>query len=94
MEHVEYKHDRTYMNRTNQLLKDGGIAFVQTIGSNTSRRICNPWASKYIFPNSVLPSIAQLGKAMEGFFVMEDWDNFGEDYDKTLMAWYKNFRKA
>ena len=22
---------------------------------------------------------------------MEDWHNFGADYDKTLMAWHKNF---
>jgi cyclopropane-fatty-acyl-phospholipid synthase len=22
---------------------------------------------------------------------MEDWHNFGPDYDKTLMAWYNNF---
>lgn len=94
MEHVGYKNYRTYMKLTNQLLKDEGIAFVQTIGSNTSCRICNPWTSKYIFPNSMLPSIAQLGKAMEGVFIMEDWQNFGEDYDKTLMAWYKNFKQA
>jgi cyclopropane-fatty-acyl-phospholipid synthase len=25
---------------------------------------------------------------------MEDWQNFGEDYDKTLMAWYGNFKQA
>jgi cyclopropane-fatty-acyl-phospholipid synthase len=31
---------------------------------------------------------------MEGIFIMEDWQNFGEDYDKTLMAWYENFRQA
>lgn len=94
MEHVGYKNYRAYMKLTNQLLKKDGIAFVQTIGSNTSCRICNPWTTKYIFPNSMLPSIAQLGKAMEDFFVMEDWHNFGEDYDKTLMAWYKNFKQA
>ncbi|MBW2591692.1 MAG: class I SAM-dependent methyltransferase, partial [Deltaproteobacteria bacterium] len=23
---------------------------------------------------------------------MEDWHNFGADYDKTLMAWYHNFK--
>ncbi len=22
---------------------------------------------------------------------MEDWHNFGADYDKTLMAWHQNF---
>jgi cyclopropane-fatty-acyl-phospholipid synthase len=38
----------------------------------------------------MLPSIAQLGKAMEGLFVMEDWHSFGQYYDTTLMAWYRN----
>jgi cyclopropane-fatty-acyl-phospholipid synthase len=42
----------------------------------------------------MLPSIAQLGKAMENQFVMEDWHNFGEDYDKTLMAWHENFKQV
>jgi len=39
----------------------------------------------------MLPSIAQLGKAMEEKFVMEDWHNFGPDYDQTLLAWHENF---
>jgi cyclopropane-fatty-acyl-phospholipid synthase len=42
----------------------------------------------------MLPSISQIGQAMEGLFVMEDWHNFGPDYDKTLMAWYENFDRA
>lgn len=25
---------------------------------------------------------------------MEDWHNFGPDYDRTLMAWHKNFVDA
>lgn len=25
---------------------------------------------------------------------MEDWHNFGADYDKTLMAWYSRFNDA
>ena len=94
MEHIGYKNYRTYMKLTSQLLKNDGIAFIHTIGSNSSCRISNPWTTKYIFPNSMLPSIAQLGKAMEGVFIMEGWQNFGENYDKTLMAWYQNFKQA
>ncbi|MCP4022600.1 MAG: cyclopropane fatty acyl phospholipid synthase [Desulfobacteraceae bacterium] len=94
MEHVGYKNYRTYMKLTHKLLKNNGISFVHTIGSNISSTTSNSWTSKYIFPNSVVPSISQLGKAMEGYFVMEDWHNFGEDYDKTLMAWYENFNQG
>ena len=39
----------------------------------------------------MLPSAVQLARASEGLFVMEDWHNFGSDYDKTLMAWFRNF---
>ena len=42
----------------------------------------------------MLPSVAQVGKAMDGLFVMEDWHNFGADYDKTLLAWWENFNTA
>ena len=40
-----------------------------------------------------MPSIAQIGKAIEKNFVMEDWHNFGPDYDRTLMAWHANFER-
>lgn len=38
-----------------------------------------------------MPSCKQISTAIEGLFVMEDWHNFGPDYDKTLMAWFENF---
>jgi len=94
MEHVGYKNYRNYMEVTDRCMNDDGIAFFHTIGGNVSTTITNAWTNKYIFPNAVIPSIAQLGKAMEGLFVMEDWHNFGPDYDKTLMAWHANFEAA
>jgi len=94
MEHVGYKNYRTYMEVVDRCLKDDGIAFIHTIGGNISTTYVNAWTDKYIFPNGMLPSIAQLAKAMEGLFVMEDWHNFGPDYDKTLMAWYHNFENS
>jgi cyclopropane-fatty-acyl-phospholipid synthase len=94
MEHVGYRNYREYMQLTDRCLKPGGIAFFHTIGANQSSTHCNAWTNKYIFPNGMIPSIAQLGAAMEGLFVMEDWQNFGPDYDKTLMAWYDNFNNS
>jgi len=38
-----------------------------------------------------VPSLKQISEAVEGLFVMEDLHNFGTDYDKTLLAWDKNF---
>ena len=94
MEHVGYKNYRTYMQVVDRCLKEGGIAFVHTIGGNRSVTASEPWTNKYIFPNGMTPSIAQLGKAMEGLFVMEDWHNIGPHYDRTLMAWHANFEAA
>lgn len=94
MEHVGYKNYSTYMDVVDRCLKTDGIAFVHTIGGNHSITTGEPFTDKYIFPNGMLPSIAQLGKALEGRFVMEDWQNFGPYYDPTLMAWHANFEKA
>jgi cyclopropane-fatty-acyl-phospholipid synthase len=42
----------------------------------------------------MLPSVAQIGRAVEGLFVIEDWHSFGADYARTLAAWRKNFDAA
>jgi len=94
IEHVGHKNYRTYMEVARRNLKDGGSFLLHTIGNELSTTATDPWIGKYIFPNSHLPSIEQLGAAIEGHFVMEDWHNFGADYDKTLMAWHANFEKA
>ncbi len=94
IEHVGSKNYRNYIRKIRSCLNDDGIFLLQTIGSGTSVRSSDPWINKYIFPNSMIPSIAQLGSALEGLMVMEDWQNFGPDYDKTLMAWFNNFHKG
>jgi len=47
-----------------------------------------------VFPNGMLPSIKQIGEAIEGLVVMEDWHNLAPHYDKTLLASNKNFQRA
>ena len=90
IEHVGYKNYRTYMDVVNRCLNDDGLFLLHTIGGDKSVTSVDPWMNRYIFPNGMLPSIKQLGNAFEGVFVMEDWHNFSADYDKTLMAWYRN----
>jgi len=92
-EHVGQLNYRHYMHVVHQCLKEDGLFLLHTIGNNISSVTSDEWISKYIFPNGMLPSIAQIGKAHEGLFVMEDWHNFGADYDKTLMAWHSNFEQ-
>ena len=42
-------------------------------------------------PSVLYPRHRMLPRAYEGLFVMEDWHNFGADYDRTLMAWRERF---
>ena len=89
-----YKNYRKFFEVAYRCLNDGDLFLLHTIGEAQSRKSIDPWTQKYIFPNSMLPSIAQLGKAIEKLFVMEDWHSFGQDYDKTLLAWYDNFNSS
>ena len=91
-EHVGMRNYRIFMKVVHNALKDDGIFLLHTIGCNkSSGQVGEPWFDKYIFPGGKLPSIKQIAEASEGLFVMEDWHNFGADYDKTLMAWHQNF---
>lgn len=93
-EHVGYKNYATYFDVVSRLLKRDGLFLLHSIGTNESVTMTDPWIERYIFPNSMLPSAAQITAAYEGKFVMEDWHNFGPDYDRTLMQWYHNFQAA
>jgi cyclopropane-fatty-acyl-phospholipid synthase len=91
IEHVGYKNYRTFFRVADRCLADDGLFLLHTIGSLKSVKTLDPWTNTYIFPNGMIPSIAQLGKSSEGLFVTEDLHNFGSDYDRTLMAWHDNF---
>ncbi|WP_279045636.1 cyclopropane fatty acyl phospholipid synthase [Cedecea davisae] len=90
-EHVGPKNYATYFDVADRNLKPDGIFLLHTIGSTKTDNNVDPWIDKYIFPNGCLPSVRQIADASEPHFVMEDWHNFGADYDKTLMAWYERF---
>jgi len=92
-EHVGYKNYRTFMKKAHDLLDKNGLFLLHTIGSNRTKRTGDSWMNKYIFPNAMLPSVKQISQAFEGLFVLEDWHNFGPDYDRTLMHWFENFNR-
>ncbi|MGV7093516.1 cyclopropane fatty acyl phospholipid synthase [Siccibacter turicensis] len=93
-EHVGPKNYATYFEVVDRNLKPDGLFLLHTIGSRTTDNNVDPWINKYIFPNGCLPSVRHIANAAEKHFVMEDWHNFGPDYDKTLMAWYARFQAA
>jgi len=90
-EHVGYKNYRSYFSVVKKCLKENGLFLLHTIGKSRTMVTTDPWIQCYIFPNSLIPSAKQISTAFDKKFVLEDWHNFGADYDKTLMHWYRNF---
>ena len=94
IEHVGVKNYRRYMEIASRCLHPDGLFLLHTIGSNLSGHVPDPWSDKYIFPDSMLPSMRQLAAAAEGLFKMEDVHSFGHYYDPTLLAWNRNFTEG
>jgi len=93
-EHVGHRNYGRFMQIVRDCLSDEGLFLLHTIGSNESVTTMDPWIERYIFPNSMLPSMAQIAAAAEERFVVEDWHVFGRDYDLTLTAWWRNFEQS
>jgi len=93
-EHVGAKNYRTYFQVMRKCLAPDGLTLLQSIGSNRAVNRLEPWMEKYINPGSMIPTAVQIDEAHAGLFVMEDWQNFGADYDRTLMAWRANFERG
>ncbi|QTF94067.1 cyclopropane fatty acyl phospholipid synthase [Halomonas sp. BM-2019] len=89
-EHVGHRNYPTYFQAVADHLAPRGLFLLHTIGSNNSEITADPWINKYIFPNGVLPSAMHIARASEPHLLFEDWQNFGPDYDPTLMAWLAN----
>lgn len=93
-EHVGEKNYSVYLDTVGRLLEDDGLFLLHTIGSDVTTQATDAWIDKYIFPNGKIPSARELASALESRFLIEDWHNFGPDYDRTLMAWHENFVRA
>ncbi len=93
-EHVGHKNFRSYMEMVRRCLSPEGLFLLHTIGGRFSVTRTDPWITRYIFPNGMLPSSRQVTEAAEGVLNIEDWHNFPADYARTLMCWYENFERA
>jgi cyclopropane-fatty-acyl-phospholipid synthase len=93
-EHVGVKNYPAYMQTVDRCLKPDGVKLLHTIAGNRRTPHLDSWLHKHIFPGCTLPTLAEIGEATEGLFMVEDVHNFGPDYDLTLMAWDRNFEAA
>ena len=93
-EHVGPRNYHPFLAKARELLAPGGLFLLHTIGNHVTQRANDPWIERYIFPNSHVPSRTQIDAAAENLWVVEDWHEFGTDYDRTLMAWSGNFERG
>jgi cyclopropane-fatty-acyl-phospholipid synthase len=93
-EHVGPRNHSQFHHAMNQMLHSDGLALVQTIGSDRTTYRTDAWIDTHIFPGGRLPSATQFCRGFESHFLLEDLENFGQDYDLTLMAWWQNFNAA
>ena len=66
------------------------MALVHSIGVHHNAKRLNRWLNKYIFPEGELPHIQDLTHKFIDNWNLEDWQNFGLSYAKTLKSWYTN----
>ncbi|MFP4260987.1 MAG: cyclopropane fatty acyl phospholipid synthase [Opitutales bacterium] len=92
-EHVGALNYEVFFRVQRDCLREDGLMLLHTIGRDRTDLTADPWFTRYIFPGGQLPSLCQLTTAAEGHFVLEDLHNFGQDYDHTLMAWFRNFER-
>ncbi len=93
-EHVGPKNYRAYFHKVKSLLKPAGAFLLHSIGKASPILAADPWISRYIFPNGMIPTQAALVNGLKDSFRIEDWHNFGPDYDRTLMHWHENVEQA
>ena len=93
-EHVGRQNYASYFKIMHSLLAPGGLFLLQTIGARRHVYSLDPWIEKYIFPNGMLPPARAIVDGTDKLFTIEDWHNFGADYDRTLMAWHQNLIDA
>lgn len=94
LEYIELKNYSDFFKAVARSLKPDGLFLLHSTGSTQLVNHVGPWLNKYIFPNGCLPSGQQLVQSIEPYFVIEDWDNLGTDYDKTLMSWSEKINES
>jgi cyclopropane-fatty-acyl-phospholipid synthase len=91
-EHVGVPHYREFFQKVKDLLAEGGVALVHSIGSMAPPGGTNPWLQKYIFPGGYTPALSEVMEAVQavGLWVT-DIEILRLHYAETLRAWRQRF---
>ena len=93
LEAVGHEYFGTFFQCCQRLLKPSGLMVLQVITYpdqeyDAARKRCG-WMLKHVFPGGVLPSLTILCQAMTSHseFIIEDLENIGIHYARTLKDW-------
>jgi cyclopropane-fatty-acyl-phospholipid synthase len=92
LEHVGAAHFDAYFGKVRDLLEDGGVAVIHTIGRADGPGSPNPWINRYIFPGGYIPALSEIVPSIEraGLYVT-DIEILRLHYAQTLNAWRRRF---
>lgn len=93
-EHVGHKNYATFFKTVRQLIRPQGLFLLHSIGKTPPATEPDRWFDKYIFPNGYIPAPGEITNSLGAIMEIEDWHNFGHDYDLTLQGWRDNFDRA
>ncbi|MGI2902857.1 class I SAM-dependent methyltransferase [Tolypothrix sp. VBCCA 56010] len=84
---------RTFFQRCHDWLKPGGWVSLQTIAhGNCRKQDMSKFIGDDIFPESDLPTIADIAKASERVFEIVTLQNDREHYERTLKVWLNRLK--
>ena len=86
-EHVGKQRYPEYFRHTARLLKAGGVGVLHTVGRHVAAS-ANPWLTKYIFPGTYFPSLAEIAEPLaESGLKITDVEVWRLHYAFTLDRW-------
>lgn len=90
LEYLEVEEYRSFFQALQSCLKPDGLLLLHTTGKNRLQEDGSRINECIEKPRNIVGAPHQVAQAWEGLFVLEDWHNYGADYDRTLMAWAQN----
>jgi len=93
-EHVGVQYFKDFFKKTYELLNEGGVFLLHTIGQRGKPTATSPWIRKYIFPGGYIPSLSEILKVCEKLNInITDIEVLRLHYAHTLTHWYQNLLK-
>jgi cyclopropane-fatty-acyl-phospholipid synthase len=88
-EHVGPPQFRTFFRKCRDLLTDGGVMLLHTIGRMGGPGTTDAFTQKYIFPGGYIPALSEIvGASEQERLIMADCETLRFHYHHTIRAWY------